>query len=335
MPTIGDSYPKKHYDSYKNRPFIPDFQDRKTDFFEKENVRLKNELEKAYKKINELESKLKLFDESLLTTSKSTRDTHKDIYISSIELKNERIQSLEKQIGELKEKHEKEIAELQNKFEIEKKQELTFLKEHNAFMSELLDERKSGWIIRRDLAIRTNPVPDEPNKFGFPLDFDENKVHNLQDSGLYRNWCHFKYFYNNDFPDGKYWNYDMPWSCYEFLSGRLEIDKKINKEKKNTVKKTHTKKYNSPDLLIQYFKEQLGKKFYKYTLLSITIDFLFEKGKVEFGWEDIANYCKEKHNKKPVSATVHKHLKLLIEHEIISREYHGVYEVNKLLINFD
>ena len=42
-----------------------------------------------------------------------------------------------------------------------------------------------------------------------------------------------------------------------------------------------------------------------------------------------------KRGKKPVDATIHKHFNLLIEHDIIHRKYHGIYEVNKHLINFD
>jgi hypothetical protein len=116
-----------------------------------------------------------------------------------------------------------------------KNEEITTYEKHNALMSELLDERKSGWVIRRELAIRTNPVPGEKNEFWCPLDFDENKVHNPRSNEEKSTWVHFNYYPEGDDPDGKFNEVDMPWSCYEFLSGR--IPKNITETKQKIRKK--------------------------------------------------------------------------------------------------
>ena len=124
------------------------------------------------------------------------------------------------------------------------KKEIIFLKSH-------LGKDETEWIIKRDLAIRTNRIPNEPNEFGFPLNFDEEKAHHLHTSEKNQNWCHFKYYYSSDYPNGKYWEYDMPWSLYEFLSGRLE--ESISETKLKLKKK---KSPETPPQLLSIIKNQ-------------------------------------------------------------------------------
>ena len=176
----------------------------------------------------------------------------------------------------------------------QREEEMNKLREENTFLKELLDKDNADWIIMRDLAIRTNRVPDEPNEFGYPLNFDEEKVYNLQPN--------------------------------EENSKRKEI--------KQTHKKSKTLKFDSPESLLTYFKETLGRVYYEYSRIDTIARFIFENIDKPFGREDVGNYCKNEHGKKPSDATTHKHLNLLIEHDIIRRKYHGVYEVNKLLLNF-
>jgi len=242
--------------------------------------------------------------------------------------KDEKISPLENQIRQQREELEQRI----DKLEKEKNKQINALEKHNALLSELLDERNSGWVTRRDLAIRTNPVPDEPNEFGFPLNFNEEKVHNLHSNEEKSTWCHFKYYSEEGISELK--EYDMPWSLYEFLSGRLQSNIKTKKIKK-TTKKSRLVKFDSPESLLKYFKETLGDKFYSYSLIDIFVSFIFENIKKPIDLENARSYCEIKRGKKPVPATIHKHLNLLIEHKIIYRKHKGIYEVNEQSINFD
>ena len=129
------------------------------------------------------------------------------------EEKEQKIKKLEEDNLILK----KEIEQL--KTELEKiKHENHVLK----MLNEIVGVQKSDWLIRRDLAIRTNAVSDEPNEFGFPLDFNEDNVHNLHSHKNKSTWCHFRYYFEGKYPDGQFWEYDMPWSLYGFLVEQRE-----------------------------------------------------------------------------------------------------------------
>ena len=326
---VAGKQSKKH-NPYENRPLTPRYDD---------SIRLRDELNKAYKRIEELEYKISLIDKTLLTLGFNS-DELKKALMSALERKDEEIQLLKKEMGETSKLNDKiqHLTDYVKQLETiisKKNEEVSTFEKHNAFMSELLDERNSGWLLRRDLAKRTNPVPDEPNEFGYPLNFKEEKVHNLHSNEEKSTWCHFKYYLQDDFPDGKFDEYDMPWSLYEFLSGRLQVDTKIKKEIKKTPKKSGLVKFDSSESLLKYFKETLGDKFYSYTLIDIFASFIFENIKKPIDLENARRYCEIKRGKKPVPATIHKHLNLLIEYKIIYRKHKGIYEVNEQSINFD
>lgn len=126
------------------------------------------------------------------------------------------------------------------------------------------------------------------------------------------------------------------------LKQKIEkIENKLNQllEEKKEIKQTHKKskmpKFNSPESLLEYFKEILGEKYYNYSRIDTITKFIFENIDKEFYLDEIGNYCKTKHNREPCRATIHKHLNLLIKYEIIERKHHGIYEVIKQSLNYD
>ena len=125
----------------------------------------------------------------------------------------------------------------------------------------------------------------------------------------------------------------MPFTAYLHLKGMLLEQKK--KEKKQILDKDKKIKFNSPESLLQHFKKTLGKEYYSFSLIEIVVSFIFENIKKPFDREDVRSYCgPPKRSKKPVPATIHKHLNLLIENGLIHRPHHGLYKVNEHSINY-
>ena len=217
-------------------------------------------------------------------------------------------------------------------------QEIKELKKENICLKELLGKGSSGWEIKGDnVAVGLDPFDKTIKQYGFPKNFDEKKANDLHftDDNFYM--CSFKYYFmdSHPWPQGPSKEYDMPITLYDYLCSKSKIDVKTTKEVRQTSKKGMPNKFKSPESLLQYFRGTLGKGYYSYTLINIIVPFIFENNKKPFGRKDASEYCKMKRGKKPVDATIHKHFNLLIEHDIIHRKYHGIYEVNKHLINFD
>ena len=224
---------------------------------------LKTHYEEIKSQLDEIKEYIKLNADSheisapfeLKKTIKNILDENKKLRVENRKSTIE-IQKLNDKINQLTDR----VSELETTINRKNKEIITFEK-HNILMSELLDERKSGWITRRDLAIRTNPVPDEKNEFGYPLNFDEEKAHKLHSNEENSECCHFKYYPQGDFPDGKYNEYDMPWSLYEFLSER--IPKNIT-ETKAITNREEMKKSPTPSLLVIRDENEFEKHIESY-----------------------------------------------------------------------
>ncbi len=213
------------------------------------------------------------------------------------------------------------VSELEATINRKNKKIITFEK-HNALMSELLDERKSGWIIRRDLAIRTNRMLDEQNEFGFPLNFNEENVHNLHSNEENSKLCHFKYYYDGNFPDGKYKEYDIPWSLYEFLRRKFQVDTGMKKKTKQIHKKSKAPEIKSIDEMKEHI-ESFGEYYYRYSYFEKIGGFLLQHKSKRFCTRDVRQEC------KGISpATLSKHLKLFGKCNLIYKIKRGLYLVN-------
>jgi len=105
-----------------------------------------------------------------------------------------------------------------------------------AFLKAYLEKDETEWIFINDLAKRVNKVKNEPNEFGFPLNFIEKNARHVHTSDKNPKWCQFDYFYNGDPPDGKYKMYDIPWDLYFILRDSKAIISKIKKNGKPAKK---------------------------------------------------------------------------------------------------
>jgi hypothetical protein len=240
--------------------------------------------------------------------------------------KNEKDLKLKHKISEL-EKELNQVLENNKK----QKEEIEKLKKENLRLRIISGETKSGWKQERDWIERDDPITGEPDGYRCPFVFNRNKIINFEkffNKEKNELWCKFRHPYL-EWPR---YEFNMPFTAYLRLKGVLPEQKK--KEKKPIPKRDRAIKFKSPESLLQYFKEKLGKKYHSFSFLEIIILFIFENIKKSFNVENVRNYCEEKRGKKPVPATIHKHLNLLINHDIIDRKYHGIYEVNEHSINF-
>lgn len=96
------------------------------------------------------------------------------------------------------------------------KEKIENLKKENFTLRERLDEIDSGWVSKRDFAWRNNPVTKRFEQYGFPLDFDEEKVRDLHYVNEKRYMFHFRYYFTND----NFKEFDIPESLYEILKKR-------------------------------------------------------------------------------------------------------------------
>ena len=191
--------------------------------------------------------------------------------------------------------------------------EINFLKSH-------LGKNDSEWIIKIDLAIRTNRIPNEPNEFGFPIDFDVTKVHYLHTSEKNFNWCHFKYFYTNNFPRGNRWSYDMPWSLFDFLCKKFQVNNKTKKEiKKLKIQKLEFKEKND---IIKHLEES-NENIVDLEYLDVCIDFLWSRKGMKFSTHDF-----QRESKISSTSTVQDYLRMFKRCEIIDKRHKGWFIVN-------
>jgi hypothetical protein len=208
------------------------------------------------------------------------------------------------------------------------------LKKENLRLKIISGETKSSWRKDRDWIERDNPITGESEGYHCPIIFNHDYVRDLKkfyNKDEKEKWCKFRHPYPDirDSLDP----FDMPDTAYRWLKGELPEQKK--KEKKQTLKKDILKKFVSPESLLQYFKENLGKDYYSYSFINEIVQFIFDNINNRFSREDARIYCQNKRGKKPVPATIHKHFNLLMKHNIIFREHKGIYEVNKQSINYD
>jgi regulator of replication initiation timing len=297
---------------------------------------IKNRFDEMKSQLDEIEKYIRSHADShvislpfeLKKTIQKILEENNELRTENKELTNE-LRGFHDQFNQLKDKFNEIEATID-----QKNKKITAYEKHNALMSELLDEQKSGWIIRRNLAIRTNPAPNEPNEFRFPLHFNEDNVYDPDSDEKNPRLCHFNYYPAGEYPDGKCSGYTIPWSLYEFLRNNPPVDNTPEKEINQANTKSMSLPFTSPEDLTQYFKETLGDKYYTYTRIDTITKFIFENIEKQFDLDDIGTYCEMTHVKKPSPATIYKHLNLLLKHDIIERKYRGKYEVNKQRLNF-
>ena len=231
----------------------------------------------------------------------------------------------EEKIGELEKKLRQVLEEYKKQ-----KEEIEILKKENLRLKILSGETKSGWRQDRNMIERDNPITGKLEYYDCPVNFKHELV--SKKKYLDENRLKVEFYHNGNM------NYDrgyfpMATDAYLWLCGELPEQRK--KEKKQILKKDRLIKFDSPESLLQYFEEKLGKEYYSHSLIDVFVPFIFENIKKQFGRKDACEYCKSKRGKKPCDATVHKHLNLLIKHNIIFRKHKGIYEVIKQSINYD
>ncbi len=159
------------------------------------------------------------------------------------------------------------------------------LQYENQSLKERLKIVSPQWKITRNCAQGIDPIANEIKEYDIPLNFDEENVRKLHSIDDAHYMCYFTYYIDGDPACVK--EYDIPWSLYDFLSGKeikesRETDK-IDIHSINDIQ--DMKKYiHSIDN-----KAKIPRKYF-----DRTADFLLSHRESKFKFEEIQSQIKYK-----------------------------------------